>query len=109
MDHCKSTDKTETAACICHFKNTQRSEEIRRQLQNRLNRIIGQLNGIKKMLDDNRYCGDILIQTAAVEKAMQHFGQILLKDHMETCVVEEIRKGNIQVVEEAIDLINKLK
>ena len=95
--------------CGCHFKNTPRSEELSHQLQNRLNRMIGQLNGIKKMLDENRYCGDILTQVAAVENAVQRFGQILLKDHMETCVVEEIRKGNVQVVDEAIDLINKLK
>ena len=69
----------------------------------------GQLNGIAKMLDENRYCGDILIQVAAVERALQSFGYMILKDHMETCVVEEIRKGNLSVVEEAVELIKKLK
>ena len=61
------------------------------------------------MLDENRYCGDILIQVAAVERALQSFGYMILKDHMETCVVEEIRKGNLSVVEEAVELIKKLK
>ena len=90
-------------------KNTPRSESSNRQLQNRLNRMIGQLNGIKKMLDDNRYCGDILTQIAAVESALQSFGYIILQDHMETCVVEEIKNGNLQIVDEAVDLIKKLK
>lgn len=67
------------------------------------------MNGIKKMLDDNRYCGDILTQIAAVESALQSFGYIILQDHMETCVVEEIKNGNLQIVDEAVDLIKKLK
>lgn len=112
MNH--TSEKSETRSCSacgrpCHMKSTPRSEAVSRQLQNRLNRIIGQLNGIKKMLDEGRYCGDILIQVAASEKALETFGQILLKDHMETCVVEEIKKGNLQVVDEAIDLIHRLK
>lgn len=57
------------------------------------------------MLDDNRYCGDILTQIAAVESALQSFGYIILQDHMETCVVEEIKNGNLQIVDEAVDLI----
>ncbi len=71
--------------------------------------MIGQLNGIKSMLEGNRYCGDILIQVAAVEKALQAFGYHILQDHMETCMVEEIQGGNLQVVPEAIELIKKLK
>ena len=95
--------------CCVHHKATPRDEKELRQLQNRLKRMIGQLNGISKMLDDNRYCGDILIQVAAVESALQAFGYAILKEHMETCVVEEIRKGNTAIVEEAVDLVKKLK
>ena len=94
----------------CHRqKHTPRSEETLKQLKNRLNRMSGQLNGISKMLDENRYCGDILIQIAAVEKALQSFGYIILQEHMETCMVEDIREGKTEVVEEAIELIKKLK
>ena len=71
--------------------------------------MIGQLNGISKMLDDNRYCGDILTQVAAVESALQAFGYLVLKEHMETCVVEEIKKDNVKIVDEAVELIKKLK
>ena len=90
--------------CCPHHKATPRSEK-----ELRLKRMIGQLNGIRKMLDDNRYCGDILIQVAAVESALQSFGYLVLQDHLQTCVVEEIQKGNTQIVDEAVELIKKLK
>lgn len=61
------------------------------------------------MVEDNRYCGDILTQVAAVESALQSFGYIILQDHLETCVVEEIRNGNPQIVDEAVELMKKLK
>ena len=62
-----------------------------------------------KMLEENRYCGDILMQVAAAESALQAFGYLVLQNHLETCVVEEIQKGNTQIVEEALELIRKLK
>ncbi len=95
--------------CCCRFKKTPRSEGTSRQLRNRLNRIIGQLNGIQKMLDENRYCGDILTQISAVESALQNVGYIILEEHMETCVIEEVRNGNNDIVAEAVELIKKLK
>lgn len=103
-----SDNKGDLCAC-CHHKNTPRNEKDRKQLQNRINRIIGQLNGIKGMIDDNRYCGDILIQIGAVESALQSLGYIILQDHMQTCVVEEVRNGNEEILAEAIELIKKLK
>jgi len=90
-------------------KRRPRSEEEIRQLKNRLNRMSGQLSGIGRMLDENRYCGDILIQIAAIEKALQAFGYIVLEDHMRTCMAEEIRAGNHAVIDEAVELVKKLK
>lgn len=90
-------------------KHTPRSEEQLRQLKNRLSRMSGQLNGIGRMLDENRYCGDILIQIAAVEKALQSFGYIVLREHMATCMAEDIREGNTASIDEALELIKKLK
>lgn len=98
-----------TDTACCKHKHTPRDEQSRKTLNNRLNRMIGQLNGIQKMLDDNRYCGDILTQIAAVESALQSFGYLILEDHLKTCVVEEIQNGNTPVLEETIDLIKKLK
>ena len=71
--------------------------------------MIGQLGGIKKMIEEDRYCGDILMQVAAVESALQALGYVMLQDHMETCVVEEIQNGNTAIVDEAIELVKKLK
>ncbi len=96
-------------ASCCHQKAVPRSEEALRNLKNRLSRMSGQLNGISRMLDENRYCGDILIQVSAVENALQAFGYLILQEHMETCMVEEIRKGNLDIVEEAFELMKKLK
>lgn len=98
----------ESSVC-CHHKTTPREEQELKQLKNRLSRMSGQLNGIGKMLDENRYCGDILTQIAAVESALQSFAYLILQEHMETCVVEEIRKGNTDVIGEAVELVKKLK
>ncbi len=95
-------------ACGCHQKATPRSDKELRQLKNRLNRMTGQLNGIGKMLDENRYCGDVLNQVAAVESALKSFAYMVLQKHMETCVVEEIQKGNLAVVQETVELAKKL-
>lgn len=102
----------EQRTCACHaerYKANPRDEVLRRQLQNRLNRMIGQLNGLKKMVDADRYCGDILIQISAVESALQNFGYIVLENHLATCVSEEIQQGNTDIIPETVDLIRKLK
>ena len=65
--------------CCCHHKATPRSEELQHNLQKRLNRAIGQLNGVKAMIDDNRYCGDVLTQLAAAESAVHSISAILLQ------------------------------
>ena len=93
----------------CRFKHTPRDAEKLKLLKNRLNRMIGQLSGIGNMLDDNRYCGDILTQISAVESALQSFGYIILQDHLETCVTEKIQSGDETVIAETVDLIKKLK
>ena len=93
----------------CRYKAIPRDAEKVRLLQNRLKRITGQLAGISRMLEENRYCGDILLQVAAVENALQSFGYTLLQDHLESCVIEEVHSGNPAIMEEVIDLIKKLK
>ena len=100
-----------TACCSCcsHQKHTPRSEAQLKSLNSRLNRIIGQLGGIKNMLEDNRYCGDILIQLSAVQSALESFGYEILGEHLKTCVVENVQSGNTQILDEALALIKKLK
>lgn len=93
----------------CAHKHTPRSDEQLKDLNNRLNRAIGQLGGIKNMLADNRYCKDILIQLSAVQSALQNVGYIILEEHFKTCVTENITDGNLSVLDEALDLVKKLK
>ena len=97
------------AGKAAHQRRRPRDEAQLRQLKNRLNRMVGQLNGIGRMLDENRYCGDVLIQIAAVEKALQSFGYIILQDHMKSCVVDEVREGNADIMDEVMELMKKLK
>lgn len=105
----ESRYNTEDMCACCHHKQTPRDVKVQKQLQNRINRIMGQLGGIKNMIDDNRYCGDILIQIGAVESALQSLGYIVLQNHMQTCVVEEVKKGNEEILTEAVELIKKIK
>lgn len=93
--------------CACRHKGTPRDEELQADLQRRLNRAIGQLGGVKAMLDDNRYCGDVLLQLAAAEKAVHRVSELILENHLHTCVVEHVRAGDDSVVDEAMDLIRK--
>lgn len=93
----------------CRFKDQPRDEKELRNLKSRIHRIIGQLNGIEKMLDDNRYCGDVLVQISAVESALQSVGYIVLKDHLETCARDKAKADDPEVMAEVMELIKKLK
>ena len=93
--------------CCAKYKATPRGQDFQADLQRRLNRAIGQLNGVKAMLDDNRYCGDVLTQLAAAESAVHRVSELILRNHMQTCVVEQIRAGHDEVVDEAMDLIHR--
>ena len=92
-----------------HCKKDPRPEELVSNLQKRLKKISGQINGVSKMVDENPYCGDILIQIAAIESALKEVGYIILKDHMYTCVSSDIKDGNFSSLEEALEISKKLK
>lgn len=91
----------------CCNKTKERSNDEKRNLEIRLNRIIGQLNGIKKMIDEDRYCDDILIQLSAVDKSIKSLAAIMLESHMHSCVVDGIKRGNTDVIEEIVDLFKR--
>ena len=95
--------------CCGRYKKTPRSEEQLKTLRSRMNRIAGQVAGIQRMLDDNRYCGDILTQIAAVESALQSVGYLVLQEHMRSCVAEGVREGRDEMLDEAVELMKKLK
>lgn len=93
----------------CKSKHQPRTEQEIKQLTNRLHRMVGQLNGIERMISENRYCGDVLIQIAAVEAALQNFGYLILSDHLKSCVVDEVQDGNIEIMDDVMELVKKLK
>jgi DNA-binding FrmR family transcriptional regulator len=97
-----------TKDCCAHYKKTPRSDEMQIDLQRRLNRVVGQLNGIKTMIDENRYCGDVLIQLSAADSALRGIERIVLQNHLETCLVEKIKAGDTEVIDEAMDLIRRV-
>lgn len=94
--------------CCCSEKIKERSDEEKKYLINRLNRIEGQINGIKKMIESDRYCVDILVQSSAVSKAFLAFAREVFRRHLKSCVVEDIRKGNDEIIDETVDIVERL-
>ena len=94
-------------ADCCH-KNTVRTEEERRTLIHRLNRMEGQIRGIRGMVEADAYCTDILTQAAAVTAAMNAFNRALIDKHIRGCVVNELREGHSDVIDELMDTLHKL-
>ena len=94
--------------CHCCVKTTNRSEEQRKKLINRLNRIEGQIRGIKGMIEKDAYCNDILIQSAAVNAAVNAFNKELLASHIRGCVARDIRDGKDEVIDELVATLQKL-
>ena len=92
----------------CCKKQKIRSEEDSRALINRLNRIEGQVRGIKNMVESDAYCTDILIQTSAVTSAVNSFSKELLSKHIKECVTEKIKNGDEQIIDELLDTLQKL-
>ena len=97
----------EEKTCYCH-KTKERSEDERKKLVNRLNRIEGQIRGIKGMLERDAYCPDILAQAAAANAALNAFSRELLSSHIRSCVVNDVRAGNDKIVDELLDTLQKL-
>ncbi len=98
----------ENECCCCSKRKKERSPEEYKCLMNRLCRIEGQIKGIKNMLENDAYCPDILIQVSAVNAALNSFNKVLLANHLKSCVIEDIRKGNDQVVDELVETLQKL-
>lgn len=94
--------------CCCGHKKKERSPEEFKSLMNRLSRIEGQINGIKRMLENDAYCPDILIQVSAATAALNSFGKELLSNHINTCVVDNIKAGKMEVVDELVRTLQKM-
>ena len=98
----------EEKECCCSHKTKERSEKEYKDMIHRLNRIEGQIRGIKGMVERDAYCTDILVQVAAVNAALNSFNKVLLADHIRTCVADNIREGNDEVIDELVMALQKL-
>ncbi|MCQ3035036.1 MAG: metal-sensing transcriptional repressor [Bacilli bacterium] len=94
--------------CCCNENKTKmRTEEEKKALISRMNRLIGQMNGVKKMIEDDRYCDDILIQLAAIDKSIKSLSGVILDQHVHSCLIERIQNGETEVVDEIVELFKK--
>ena len=94
--------------CCCNEnKITKRSEEEKKDLTSRMNRLIGQMNGVKKMIEEDRYCDDILIQLSAIDKSIKSLAGVILDKHVHSCLIERIQNGETEVVDEIVELFKK--
>lgn len=93
--------------CSCE-KIKIRQEEEYKSLINRLNRIEGQIRGIKKMVENNAYCPNIIVQAAAASAALNSFNKELLASHIKECVVNDIREGNDETIDELLETIKRM-
>lgn len=93
--------------CCCH-KTKERTEKEYKDLIHRLNRIEGQVRGIKGMVEQDAYCTDILVQVAAVNAALNSFNKVLLENHIRSCVVRDIKEGKEETLDELVGTLHKL-
>ena len=94
--------------CCCSHKTKERSAEEYKKLIHRLNRIEGQIRGIRGMVENSAYCTDILMQVEAVKAALNSFNKILLANHIKTCVTEDIKAGRDVTVDELVAVMHKM-
>ena len=108
MEEKKETKETCEKKCCCHHKTKERSEKEYKDLIHRLNRIEGQIRGIKGIVEKDAYCPDILVQVAAANAALNSFNKVLLANHIRTCVADDIREGHEETIDELAHVLQKL-
>lgn len=91
----------------CCKRKTVREDEEKRALSNRLKRIEGQVRGVVGMLDEDAYCVDILVQVSAISSALSAFSRELLLRHIKSCVMDDVKKGNEESIEELALLMSR--
>ncbi|MCD8324312.1 MAG: metal-sensing transcriptional repressor [Clostridiales bacterium] len=102
------TAERDFCSCCTSCKKKERTEQEYKSLMNRLNRIEGQVRGVKGMVERDAYCVDILIQVSAINSALNSFNKELLGNHIRTCVVENVRSGNDEIIDELVRTIQRL-
>ena len=98
-----------TESCCCAGeKTTVRTEEQKRKLLNRLSRLEGQVRGVRKMIENDAYCNDVLVQTAAISAAVNALSREVLRAHLNSCVIRDIRAGRDEVTDELMETLERI-
>lgn len=95
--------------CKKCLRTKHRTEEEKKKLERRLKIISGQINGISQMIRDDRYCDDVLLQVVSATNALKSLGSEILKCHMKSCMVQDIKNNNLEVIDDVFELFGKLK
>lgn len=106
MEKKKSTALAEK--CHCEKKLSPRTDEAKKEIISRLNRIIGQLGGVKKMIESDAYCTEVLILLSACEKATRSVALKVFNEHLHSCVMQKLKNGDADVADETVAIIQKL-
>lgn len=101
----QSSPETEIA---CSHRKSHHSDQVKRNLISRLNRIEGQIRGVKGLIEKDTYCDDVLNQISAIQSALNSVGKILLEGHLKSCVVERLQEGDTEVIDELLITMKKL-
>ena len=91
----------------CCNKKTKRSPDDKKAIINRLNRISGQINGITKMIENDAYCNDVLVQLSAVKNSVKSLSSLILENHLYMCVTRDLENGDFDTIDELISLFKR--
>ncbi len=93
----------------CSNRKTIRTAEEKKTIETKLNRIVGQLQGIEKMIDRDAYCDDVLIQLSAVNQAVKSLANHIIEKHMYSCVARDIQNGKLETIDEVVKLFRRFQ
>ena len=103
---CCSEEKN--ANCHCEGeRKTVRSEAEKRELTTRINRIAGQMSGVKRMVEEDKYCEDVLVQLAAIDKAVRSLTALILARHMHSCIARDVQRGDTDALDGVAELFKR--
>jgi DNA-binding FrmR family transcriptional regulator len=108
MENSTDNHNNETCSTSHHIRKSHHSEKIKKNLLTRLNRIEGQVRGVKGLIERDTYCDDVLNQISSIQASLNSVGKLLLEHHMKSCVIERFQEGDHDVIDELLTTMNKL-
>jgi CsoR family transcriptional regulator, copper-sensing transcriptional repressor len=108
MDEQLIDNQTHESCAVHQERKSHHSEKTKKNLMNRLNRIEGQVRGVKGLIEKDTYCDDVLNQISSIQSSLNSVGKLLLEHHMKSCVIERFQEGDQEVIDELLTTMHKL-